>query len=553
MEKMVITSGENKVNVDTGLTGNGTSENPLQYTGEIQHSDKRSLLWESTANDYNTNIQLSEPITHFDKVMIYGSGLEAADTMHLSKNVYTVQPNLINGCDVWCYSPWTTSFQANYILGADLKLSGNSGHIGSSYYWGIGSKNNTWAAGKWTGTEAPKMLMPWKIFGLGRHPTYNFFGLDSEGGTVSADPISGYSGDTGTLTAIPESEVWKCSAIDITGATLTGNDFMFGNSNVTASAGFEHSRDLTLENGDHGVLSADKMTGFSGDVVTVDTVSIDEGWYFTGLNVTGATATGNKFTFVGNDVTAEGLYTDEGYPITYIVETGGTLTGDTDIFIPGGTGVTLATSYDTYYRFSGYEVTGGTINGNVLTPTGPCTAKAVYKVNYFTATGNFDKGSNQTLASPSTRFAENTANVGLKYALHVGHTGEIPTSWYSTSNRWKPSSASSYSMTMHSNMKFSGTCKSNYGGVGQISMTAVTIYGSTQTQSQTFSKTNAGDATFSYAKTATITAQDINYGVSGKLRAYCGGGTGGYGTARSTAMYIATGTNGTWTATGIAP
>ena len=36
MEKMVITSGENKINVDTGLTGNGTSENPLQYTDEIQ-------------------------------------------------------------------------------------------------------------------------------------------------------------------------------------------------------------------------------------------------------------------------------------------------------------------------------------------------------------------------------------------------------------------------------------------------------------------------------------------------------------------------------------
>ena len=237
------------------------------------------------------------------------------------------------------------------------------------------------------------MLQPYKIYGIDRKPTYNFIALTSEGGSVSSNLESGYEYDTGTIEIIPDSDQWKCSAINLTGSTLAGNDFMFGNSNVSAQAEFEHSKELTLENGDHGVLSADKMSGFSGDVVTVDATT-DEGWYLSAISVTGAEATGFKFMFTGSDVTALGEYTDVGFPITYIVETGGTLTGNADLYIPGSTGVTLSTGYNTYYRFSGYEVTGGTIENNILMPTGPCTVKAVYKVNAFTASGMWEKGSN---------------------------------------------------------------------------------------------------------------------------------------------------------------
>lgn len=538
MEKLEVKSGYNQVSVNSNLSGTGTTESPIGYTGDFQHTDKRNLLWESTGNDYNTDITLSEPVTHFDQIMVYGSGLEAADTMHVSKNVYKTQDKLM-GCDTWCYSPWTTAFQANYILAANLKISGNSGHIGGSMYWGIGSKNATWAAGKWTGTEAPKMLMPWKIFGLGRHPIYNFYGLDSDGGSVASNIPSGYSGDTATLTVTPSGDEWKCSAINITGAELTGNDFMFGNSNVSAQAEFEHSRDLTLVPNEHATLSADKMTGFSGDVVTVDATT-DEGWYFTGLNVTGATATGNQFMFVGNDVTAEGLYTDAGYPITYIVETGGTFTGDTDIFIPGSEGIQLTTSYDTYWRFSGYEVTGGTIENNVLIPTGPCTAKAVYKVNYFTASGGWEKGSNVTAYRTTT-------NVPQKYATASYKTDNVPASWYATSNRWKPNDVSAYQITLHPIMKFSAGNGSTIADAGGA--TGVTLIGSTQSNLQGISlpvAKNGGTYSTNYNKTFTSDVQNVTYGISGKV--YYPGGNH-YGTA----AYIATGTTGTWTATGIAP
>lgn len=549
MEKLEIKSGENQITVGDNLSGTGTIESPVGYTGDIQHSDKRSLLWETTGNTYETNIELSETIMHFDKVMIYGSGLESeAQGAHLSKNVYIVQSGVI-GADCFGYSMWDARNGYNYALGCGLQLSGNSGHVGSSYYMGQAQNTNSYAAGKWTGTNGPKMLQPFKIFGIDRHPTYNFYAIPSEGGSVSSNLNNGYSGDIGTITAIPESDVWKMSALNITGAELTGNDFMFTNSNVTAQAEFEHSRNLTLENGDHGVLSADKMSGFSGDVVTVDATT-DEGWYLSAIALTGAEATGFKFMFTGSDVTALGEYTDVGFPITYLSDEHVSVDGPS-IYIPGQSGITLDSGYDTYYRISGYDIENGSIDEEgLLIPTGPCTIRAIEKINYFTATGNFDQGSNESIngnaASRPKVYTYNIAykNIAEKYAVHTNHTGDISTSWYDTSNRWNPSNASAYSMTINSKMTITASART----VAPSVATAVTIIGTSQSDSQSWS-TN-GKTTWNYNKTITTTNQGT-YGVSAKIGAarYRGEGS----EYITSAIYLATGTTGTWTATGIAP
>lgn len=229
-----------------------------------------------------------------------------------------------------------------------------------------------------------------------------------------------------------------------------------------------------------------------------------------------------------------------GYPITYIVETGGTFTGDTDIFIPGSDGIQLTTSYDTYWRFSGYEVTGGTIENNVLIPTGPCTAKAVFNLNYFTATGGWEKGSDVVAKWNYNR----TLNVPAKYATASYKTNNVPASWYATSNRWNPNGASAYQITLHPIMKFSGGNGTTDRTVANF--TATTLIGSTQTQTQTFSNSMAWGATTTaqYNKTFTSDVQNVTYAISGKVN---------FPRDYGTAMYVATGTTGTWTATGIAP
>lgn len=365
-------------------------------------------------------------------------------------------------------------------------------------------------------------------------PKYKFFDVTTDGGYIEASNTDGYPGELNVLTGVPASDVYKFSGFNITGASLTGNEFKYGNSNVSAEALFEHSRDLTLISNEHATLSADKMTGFSGDVVTVDATT-DEGWYFTGLNITGATATGNQFTFVGEDVTAEGLYTDQGFPITYESDEHVSITGD-NIYIPGSTGITLQTGYDTYYRISGYEVTGGTVENGVLIPTGPCTARAVAKVNAFTATGGWEKGSNVTAR-------RSAATIPTKYALHVAHTGDIPASWYSTSNRWKPSNVSAYKIRLMPKMSFQGN-GNNYGG---STATFTTLIGSTQNQNQTIEIKNSTSLTVrTYSKDFTASTQNVNYGISGWMS-----NKSNYFADKMT--YIATATTGTWSATGYAP
>ena len=514
----------------------------------------RTLIWSSehTAQLYNTNITLNETVNHFDEIMVLGSGFEngGVGCRHASKNVYNTQDKIM-GCDAWAYTPWKLAEKHNLVIGQEMRLSGNSGYIGSGYFMGMGNQTNAYAAGKWNTDYQFSATAPYAIYGLKRRPTYMFINVPTEGGSVSSNINPGYSGDIATITVTPAGDEWKCSAINITGATLTGNDFMYETSNVSAQAEFEHSRDLTLVNGDHGVLSADKMTGFSGDVVTVDATT-DEGWYLSAIALTGAEATGFKFMFTGSDVTALGEYTDEGYPITYESTEGGSLDGD-PVFIPGSTGITLNSVYDTYYRLSGYDVTGGTITDGVLVADGPCTAKAVYKVNYFTATGNFEKGSDVTCnAAAAANNAWTYLNVAEKYALLQNHTGDIPNSWYETSNRWNPSNASSYSITLVGKMTLSGSC--------QVATTAKTtatcLIGNTQSNAQSYSVAyatnhNPTNATWNYSKTITTTTQDVFYGVSAKLGAYRFNNKAG--SRYATAKYIATGTNGTWTATGIAP
>jgi hypothetical protein len=278
------------------------------------------------------------------------------------------------------------------------------------------------------------------------------------------------------------------------------------------------------------------MSGFSGDVVTVDATT-DEGWYLSAIALTGAEATGFKFMFTGSDVTAQGEYTDVGFPVTYLADEHVSVDGPS-IYIPGQSGITLDSGYDTYYRISGYDIENGSINEEgLLIPTGPCTIRAVETPNYFTATGNFEKGSNVSKKDGSISVR--------KYALYVGHTGDIPTSWYATSNHWNPSNASSYSITLNSRMllgaDYSANTKAN-----AITARACTIINGSYTNTAGTSYTGAGkNPRFTYSKNITTTTMS-DYSISGYAavpKIYHPG----------TAVYIATGTNGTWTATGIAP
>lgn len=66
---------------------------------------------------------------------------------------------------------------------------------------------------------------------------YNLQLIQSTGGTIASNTTSGYNGDIVTLSNTPNT-YYNFNGYSITGATLTGNDFAFDNSDVSAKANF---------------------------------------------------------------------------------------------------------------------------------------------------------------------------------------------------------------------------------------------------------------------------------------------------------------------------
>ncbi|MBO7714120.1 MAG: hypothetical protein J6S85_11150 [Methanobrevibacter sp.] len=63
-------------------------------------------------------------------------------------------------------------------------------------------------------------------------------------------------------------------------------------------------RYLTLNQTTGGIITADKMSGYDGEIVTLSNTASSD-YQFDSYSITGSTLTSNQFTFVGSDVTAE--------------------------------------------------------------------------------------------------------------------------------------------------------------------------------------------------------------------------------------------------------
>lgn len=244
--------------------------------------------------------------------------------------------------------------------------------------------------------------------------------------------------------------------------------------------------------------------------------------------------------------------------LTLCASDGGTLTAETLTGYPGDT-VQLSPTYDTYWRFSGYDVHGdGSIADNTYTfgSEDEQIVSAYFKANAFTATGNFEAGSNTAISAKYN--THTTGNVPAKYAVHVSHTGDIPASWYSNSNRWNPTNASSYVINISPNMKFTclatSTTAINRTCVGKYNITAQSLANNDVLNSTTITTalTSTKTAAASVEKyfTTTVSTNVQNYiMLSAKLSA---NNTYNSSWARAVLQYNAT-NNGSWSATGYAP
>ena len=296
-------------------------------------------------------------------------------------------------------------------------------------------------------------------------------------------------------------------------------------------------RTIDVIDGDHGSASASMSSGYEGEPVTL-TSTPDEGWYSMGYDVSGATVSGNQLMIENENIIVQPLFTDQVYPITYLTDGHGTLTGP-EIAIPGEE-IQLSPQYNDYYRFNNYEVSGGTITDNKLIATGPCTVKANFKLNSFVASGSFE--SNPANSAPKY----NSFTSITSYCKKGYNTDNVPSSYYDSSNRWKPNGTiSGYSMTINGRfqVKAYNNSRNDMGG----GWSGCILVGSTRYQNQTGSVKNGATAT--YSKTQTTSTLNQLYGVSGRLE-------GGKYKWRDDEYYTnnfvgGSTTGGSWKATGV--
>lgn len=136
-------------------------------------------------------------------------------------------------------------------------------------------------------------------------PIYTVLLNQTAGGTITATPTTGFSGDVITLNATANAH-YSLTGWGVTGATLTGDQLTIGSSNPSVVGKFQEDTkyNLTLQQSTGGTITANKLTGYSNDTITLSNTP-SSNYVFNSYSLTGATLTGSKFKFGTSNVTAK--------------------------------------------------------------------------------------------------------------------------------------------------------------------------------------------------------------------------------------------------------
>ena len=218
-------------------------------------------------------------------------------------------------------------------------------------------------------------------------------------GSIGADKTSGYEGDTVALSNTPSADCTFAN-YEITGATLTGNEFTFGTSNVTAKANFNRNvHSVTVQNDGHGTVTASPTTGYSGTTVTLSTTPASN-YDFSGYTITGATLTGSQFKFGTGDVTAKAWFKESPAFSGFTYKTKGAVGLTVDP--AGGVSKSLTATY--------VQISGGTWSGVYTSnPCGLSDCLGIYAPSAGTYTLNWNNWTAYSAQASISRQAPYTA------------------------------------------------------------------------------------------------------------------------------------------------
>ena len=239
---------------------------------------------------------------------------------------------------------------------------------------------------------------------------YNITCNQPEHGTISA-PAQAYASSMVTLTATPEAgyclSSWDVRDANNSPVTVTNNQFIMPESNVTVSATFVEGLAITMASVTNGSISADPNCALQGTTINLTATPATgynfESWivYKTGDVNTTVTVTGNSFTMPNYPVTVSAIF---------LAPAGG------DVTIGSGTSTNGGNYLPTtdYYK---YSLSQQIYTQSVLGEAGSITAISFY---YSTATSSNPRNlviymthtNNSTITSWQTQSSSNVVYSG---------------------------------------------------------------------------------------------------------------------------------------------
>ena len=349
------------------VTAKGTWIEDPRYTAYFKQSVGGKLSGTPTTGYSGDEVTLViEPSAHYSFVSANLTGA------NLTGNTFAFNDTDVSAEATWLQDPIYTATLVQNVGGriSAVPLTGFSGDIitlfntPSSHYTFNGYSIT---GGEATGNQVKVGSSNLTIAGnFVQDPIRSLSILSSVGGSITANKMSGYDNDIVTLSNTANT-AYNFTRYDLTGATLTSNQFKFNGNNVSAKGVFTQkpTRTVTINQQTGGTIQATPTTGYDGTIVTLSNTA-NAGYTFNKYNITGGTLTGNQFTLTGGNVTVQPVWTHNVYSLTLQNDGHGTLAaGKTTGYYNDTT--TLTATPNEYYAFANYGVTGGSVSNNTYT------------------------------------------------------------------------------------------------------------------------------------------------------------------------------------------
>lgn len=320
---------------------------------------RKTLLWSSNGMAQNyTPITLNQNIESFDEIHYYGSALRMGNTYINNVTEYPVVPNRINLGGPYVVGMWDNSL---FLLnnGTQCWLSGTSGYINSSYFWGQDNNSATDYIGALINNRYQD-LRPYKIVGINyessddRTVLWSSTGNIYNTGITLSEPIQNFK----------EIEIYASGEENSTKGTHLGKIRFETENGIIGCDCYGYSPWAT---GYNYILGSDfklyKNRGYCGSSYFMGMANNTTAW------VAGKWVDGNAikmlqpYKIIGINRLSSGQISPDTFNVSVNQQTGGTVTINktTGYF---GDVVTLSNTPSTDYNFDGYSITGASLTGN---------------------------------------------------------------------------------------------------------------------------------------------------------------------------------------------